>query len=152
VLHTTTEPLTAAGAEAREVLLPMPRREQAAIEKVQEVGPPPLRRGGVREATLTETMARLFVWLRALAYYMTGTLWDALRRRDSEERRAVRLRRMFENVGGTFVKIGQQMSIRLDLLPAIYCHELAKMLDHVPPFPIESAIQAVERTTGRPLS
>jgi ubiquinone biosynthesis protein len=59
---------------------------------------------------------------------------------------------MFVNVGGTFVKIGQQMSIRLDLLSARYCQELAKMLDQVPPFPIEQAIATVERSTGQPLS
>ena len=134
------------------VLQPMPRREQAPIAVVQDVGAPPLRRGGIREASLAEALGRLFVWVRALAFYTFGTFWDALRGRDTEERRAVRLRRMFEHVGGTFVKIGQQMSIRLDLLPAIYCHELAKMLDQVPPFPIEQAIQAIERTTGRPLS
>jgi ubiquinone biosynthesis protein len=44
------------------------------------------------------------------------------------------------------------MSIRLDLLPARYCHELARMLDNVPPFPTEVAIATIERCTGRPLS
>ena len=149
-----TQPaLPAPAAETQEaVLLAMPRREQAPIEFAQDFGPPPMRRGGVREASLGETVARSLVWLRALAYFGLGTFWDTLRRRDTEDRRAVRMRRMFENVGGTFVKIGQQMSIRLDLLPARYCHELAKMLDQVPPFPVEQAIQSIERSTGLPLA
>jgi hypothetical protein len=149
-LRTETGPPVPTGDEP--VLRPMPRRAQAAAEFVADLGPPPLRRGGVREASLRETLARLYVWLSALTYFAGGTVWDTLRSRDSEERRAVRLRRMFENGGGTFVKIGQQMSIRLDLLPARYCHELGKMLDSVPPFPTEQAIATIERATGRPLS
>ena len=151
-LRTETGPAAPTGDGAVPVLRPMPRREQAPAEFVGDLGPPPLRRGGLREASLRETLARLYVWLSALTYFAGGTVWDTLRGRDTEERRAVRLRRTFENVGGTFVKIGQQMSIRLDLLPARYCHELAKMLDSVPPFPTEQAIMAIERATGRPLS
>ena len=49
------------------------------------------------------------------------------------------------------VKLGQQLSLRADLLPFQYCEELAKMLDSVPPFPVEHAIDAIERTTKRPL-
>ena len=37
----------------------------------------------------------------------------------------------------TFIKVGQQLSIRADILLNAYCEELAKMLDQVPPFPFE---------------
>jgi len=150
VLHATS-----AAPEPNEVVLrSMPRRPESAVESAAnfDAGPPPLRRGGIRKASLLEALARLLVWMRVLAYFASGTVWDSIRRRDTEERRAVRLRQMFETAGGTFVKIGQQMSIRLDLLPARYCHELARMLDHVPAFPVEQAIQAVERSTGQPLA
>jgi predicted unusual protein kinase regulating ubiquinone biosynthesis (AarF/ABC1/UbiB family) len=154
VLHSESGSTSQAPEPNDAVLRAMPRRAEAAVESAADfdTGPPPLRRGGLREASLRETLARLLVWVRALASFALGTLWDSIRRRDSEERRAVRLRQMFEKAGGTFVKIGQQMSIRLDLLPARYCHELARMLDHVPAFPVEQAIQAVERSTGQPLS
>lgn len=98
-----------------------------------------------------QTLRRLGVWISAFLAYQRGTLLDKFRKRDSEERRAVRLRQTFERVGGTFVKIGQQMSSRLDLLPVAYCQELANMLDNVPPFPTEQAIAIIERTTGKPL-
>jgi ubiquinone biosynthesis protein len=100
---------------------------------------------------LFQTLRRLGVWVSAFVGYQRGTLIDKLRGRDSEDRRAVRLRETFERVGGTFVKIGQQMSSRLDLLPVRYCQELANMLDNVPPFPSEQAIAIIERTTGKPL-
>jgi ubiquinone biosynthesis protein len=72
--------------------------------------------------------------------------------RSIEDRRAVRLRQVIEQAGGTLVKIGQQLSIRLDMLPTRYCQELAQMLDSVPPFPTEEAIATIERTTGKKLA
>jgi ubiquinone biosynthesis protein len=98
-----------------------------------------------------QTLRRLGVWIGAFASYQRGTLIDRLRGRDSEVRRAGRLRETFERVGGTFVKIGQQLSSRLDLLPVAYCQELANMLDNYVPFPTEQAIAAIERTTGKRL-
>ena len=50
-----------------------------------------------------------------------------------------------ERAGGTFVKLGQQLAMRVDLLPWAYCVELSKMLDRMIPFPTEQALQAVER-------
>src|SRR5262245_48200736 len=78
------------------VLQPLPRREQAPIETAEDVGPPPLRRVVLREASLAEALGRLFVWMNALAFYFVGTLWDYARRRNTDERRAVRQRRMSE--------------------------------------------------------
>jgi ubiquinone biosynthesis protein len=63
----------------------------------------------------------------------------------------VRLRRVFENSGASFVKLGQQLSLRADILPYAYCAELGKMFDRVPPFPSKTAIETVERNLGRPL-
>jgi len=93
---------------------------------------------------------RLFVWLGMIFYFFVGTLWDQLRRRDTIERRAVRLRRTFERAGGTFIKFGQQLAMRIDLLPWAYTVELSKMLDQVPPFPLKQAIPIIERALGGP--
>src|SRR5262249_52860180 len=70
----------------------------------------------------------------------------------SAERRAVRLRRILEDGGPTFTKLGQQLSMRADMLPYAYCAELAKMFDRAPHFPTEQAVAIVERTIGKPLS
>jgi predicted unusual protein kinase regulating ubiquinone biosynthesis (AarF/ABC1/UbiB family) len=48
--------------------------------------------------------------------------------------------------------LGQQLSLRADLLPYAYCAELGKMLDQVPPFPTTAAIAIIERNLGRPLN
>ncbi|MDW8468173.1 MAG: ubiquinone biosynthesis regulatory protein kinase UbiB [Burkholderiales bacterium] len=65
---------------------------------------------------------------------------------------AVRLRRALEALGPIFVKFGQVLSTRRDLLPAEFADELAKLQDRVPPFPPEQAVAEIERALGRPLA
>jgi ubiquinone biosynthesis protein len=93
----------------------------------------------------------LFVWLSILVRFYAGNLLDVLSRQDSVDRRAVRLRHVFESGGPTFAKLGQQLSMRADMLPYAYCAELAKMLDQAKPIRTEQAIEIIERNLGRPL-
>lgn len=61
---------------------------------------------------------------------------------------AVRLRLAFEALGPVFIKFGQLLSTRRDMLPPDYADELAKLQDHVPPFPGEEAQALVEQALG----
>ena len=72
--------------------------------------------------------------------------------RPLSEPRAVRLRRALESLGPIFVKFGQVLSTRRDLLPADIADELAKLQDRVPPFPGELAVAEVERAFGKPVA
>ncbi|BEV72034.1 MULTISPECIES: ubiquinone biosynthesis regulatory protein kinase UbiB [unclassified Paludibacterium] len=63
----------------------------------------------------------------------------------------VRLRLALESLGPVFVKFGQVLSTRRDLLPADFADELAKLQDKVPPFDGALARQVIERSLGRPL-
>jgi ubiquinone biosynthesis protein len=67
------------------------------------------------------------------------------------EPRGVRLRRALETLGPIFVKFGQVLSTRRDLLPPDIADELAKLQDQVPPFATDAAIAEVEAAFGRPL-
>ena len=70
----------------------------------------------------------------------------------AEERTAVRrLRIALEELGPTFVKFGQMLSVRPDLFPADVIIELGKLQDHVPPFPVEQARKIIEAEIGRPI-
>jgi len=64
--------------------------------------------------------------------------------------RGVRIRQALEDLGPIFVKFGQSVSTRLDLLPADIGQELTKLQDQVPPFPAEQALAEVERNFGAP--
>jgi len=103
-------------------------------------------------AGVLATLARLIVWLKVFWAFQLGNLWDIILRRDSLQRRATRLVDLFQGAGGSFTKIGQQLSMRMDLLPYEYCRELSKLLDSVKPFPTSYAIEAVERATGKPIA
>jgi len=70
---------------------------------------------------------------------------------DIDEARAVRLREALETLGPIFVKFGQVLSTRRDLLPADLAEELAKLQDRVPPFTSELAVAEVELSLGKRL-
>jgi ubiquinone biosynthesis protein len=65
--------------------------------------------------------------------------------------RGERLRLALEELGPIFVKFGQALSTRRDLLPPDIADELAKLQDRVPPFDSVAAAVAIEQAFGRPL-
>ncbi len=69
-----------------------------------------------------------------------------------EQALPVRLRLALEGLGPIFVKLGQVLSTRPDLLPIDYAKELAKLQDKVPPFDAELSRQQIERALGKPIT
>ncbi|MCU7878346.1 MAG: ubiquinone biosynthesis regulatory protein kinase UbiB [Candidatus Thiodiazotropha sp. (ex Lucinoma borealis)] len=63
----------------------------------------------------------------------------------------VRIRRSLEDLGPIFVKFGQILSTRRDLLPDDLARELAKLQDRVPPFPGNKARAIIEKSYGQPI-
>ena len=53
-----------------------------------------------------------------------------------------------ERLGPTFIKLGQLLSTRADLMPEVYVQELSRLQDHVEPFPYEQVVEIVERELG----
>ena len=72
--------------------------------------------------------------------------------RDLSAPRGQRLREALEHLGPIFVKFGQVLSTRRDLLPPDIADELAHLQDRVPPFPSDAAVTIIERAFGRPLN
>ena len=65
--------------------------------------------------------------------------------------RGVRLRKALEELGPVFIKFGQMLSTRRDLLPEDIADELAKLQDDVPPFPEAQSIAIIEKGLGKPV-
>jgi len=86
-----------------------------------------------------------FAWLRPTVRALT--FW-----RDLSAPRAVRLRLALEALGPIFVKFGQMLSTRRDLIPPDIADELAKLQDRVPPFATEQVIATLERVYGKPVA
>ncbi len=72
--------------------------------------------------------------------------------RNLDAPRGARLREALERLGPIFVKFGQVLSTRRDLLPPDIADELARLQDRVPPFPSAVAVASIERAFGKPLS
>ncbi len=62
-----------------------------------------------------------------------------------------KLRRTLERLGPTFIKFGQMLSVRSDMLPREYIKELEKLQDDVKPFPFEQVKSTIEKELGKPL-
>jgi ubiquinone biosynthesis protein len=113
-------------------------------------------------------MSRLFrgayiVWI-ALRYGMDELLLTSLDRhwlrvvarivsvgRNLEAPRGQRMREALERLGPIFVKFGQVLSTRRDLLPQDIADEFARLQDRVPPFSPDVAVASIERAFGRPV-
>lgn len=74
-----------------------------------------------------------------------------LRNRHADAPRGQRLRLAFEALGPVFIKFGQMLSTRRDLLPPDLAEELALLQDRVPPFPGEQARQLIEASLKQPI-
>jgi ubiquinone biosynthesis protein len=79
-------------------------------------------------------------------FFLSPGIWFERRRRAS---RGERLRLALQELGPIFVKFGQAVSTRRDLLPTDIADELAKLQDRVPPFPGSVARQLVEVAYGK---
>ncbi|MBS0522181.1 MAG: 2-polyprenylphenol 6-hydroxylase [Proteobacteria bacterium] len=91
----------------------------------------PLETLGIAPALIA--WARLFAW-----------------RRDPQ-RPGERLAAALQEMGPSFIKLGQALSTRADLLSAEVASDLAKLQDHLPPFPGELARRTIERELGKPI-
>ncbi|WP_338770176.1 ubiquinone biosynthesis regulatory protein kinase UbiB [Massilia sp. METH4] len=78
-------------------------------------------------------------------FFDTAFFW-----RNISTARAIRLRLALEELGPIFVKLGQVLSTRSDLIPPDIVAELSKLQDRVPPFDSELAMLQIERSLGAP--
>lgn len=68
------------------------------------------------------------------------------------KKRSVKFRETLISLGPFYIKLGQALSTRPDILPTVYCQELAKLQDQIPPFPSNVAMKSIESQLGVPIS
>ncbi|MBD9482851.1 ubiquinone biosynthesis regulatory protein kinase UbiB [Pseudomonas sp. PDM14] len=85
------------------------------------------------------------VWLRVLRFALP---WRWLPRRTLNLSRGAALRLALQDLGPIFIKFGQLLSTRRDLLPPDIADELAFLQDQVPPFPAEQSVALIEEQLG----
>lgn len=97
---------------------------------------------GLEEFFLGHPRLRPLRWIARVLLF-----WRPVR-----EPRSVRLRRALEDLGPIFVKFGQMLSTRRDLVPLDLADELARLQDRVPPFDSATAVAVIEAALGKPLA
>lgn len=91
--------------------------------------------------------------LGQVAKFTAKGLWRSLAgSRPSAEERAILLRELFERLSGIWIKLGQLMSLRTDLMSEEMCRELSKLQFEVRGFPIDVAVKVLEEDLGKPIS
>jgi ubiquinone biosynthesis protein len=99
-------------------------------------------KGKVRRALEVTRVARRTHLLKIL--HEVGVVGDKPATREG----AIRFREGLEELGTTFVKLGQLLSSRPDLLPDVYIDELTKLVDNVTPLPFEPLGEVIDREIG----
>jgi predicted unusual protein kinase regulating ubiquinone biosynthesis (AarF/ABC1/UbiB family) len=82
--------------------------------------------------------------------FALGLWWDRVRGRSAinNRRRAIQLREILTKLGPAYIKVGQALSTRPDLVPPIFLEELTLLQDQLPPFPNEVAYRFIEEELG----
>jgi ubiquinone biosynthesis protein len=101
---------------------------------------------------ITMIFAPFSAVLRALFILWIALWFGLLQKLLSSKTRSERLREAFEALGPIFIKFGQVLSTRRDMLAPDFADELAKLQDRVPPFSGDIAVTIIERAFGKPLS
>ncbi len=95
---------------------------------------------------------RWFKILWPFVLFMTHRWWDKKtnKTQQNELPRAIELRELLTQLGPAFIKIGQALSTRPDILPGAYLEELSKLQDQLPPFDNAIAFRFIEEELGCP--
>ncbi|EFA72037.1 hypothetical protein B7O87_12470 [Cylindrospermopsis raciborskii CENA303] len=96
-------------------------------------------------------LARLLRILFSFAVFIFSLQWDEWRNQVEENRgkRATQLRKLLTNLGPTFIKVGQALSTRPDLIRKDFLEELVKLQDQLPPFDHDIALNIIETNLNR---
>jgi predicted unusual protein kinase regulating ubiquinone biosynthesis (AarF/ABC1/UbiB family) len=103
---------------------------------------------------LPQVIGRALAILWPFLWFVLCLRWDQLWGHTDRNvgRRSVQLRKLLTDLGPTFIKVGQALSTRPDLVRKDYLEELTQLQDQLPPFPSEQAFARIESELGRPIA
>jgi predicted unusual protein kinase regulating ubiquinone biosynthesis (AarF/ABC1/UbiB family) len=99
-----------------------------------------------------EVYSRFLNIIFPLIFFYLRLWWDSVTGNSlkHQKKRAIQLREILTKLGPAYIKIGQALSTRPDLVAPTYLEELTQLQDQLPPFPNEIAYQFIEEELGLP--
>jgi predicted unusual protein kinase regulating ubiquinone biosynthesis (AarF/ABC1/UbiB family) len=100
-----------------------------------------------------QLFGRTFVIIWSLGLFLLSLLWDKWTKQEEANKyqRASELRQILTRLGPTFIKVGQALSTRPDLVRKDFLDELVKLQDQLPPFDNDIAFALIETELGMPV-
>ncbi|BAZ67401.1 hypothetical protein NIES4106_21560 [Fischerella sp. NIES-4106] len=146
------------GAKMSIVSLPVPEEHQASkVLVISKSESEALQYNPQRIATYygsrpVQVLRRIITVLTPAIRFALGIWWDSKRGAvvKNDRRRAIQLREMLTKLGPAYIKIGQALSTRPDLVPPMYLEELTQLQDKLPAFANEIAYQFIQEELGAP--
>ncbi|MCW8994310.1 MAG: ubiquinone biosynthesis regulatory protein kinase UbiB [Psychromonas sp.] len=86
-----------------------------------------------------------------LSYRLMRVVLFWLKQKHRDKPLPERLRLCLQSLGPIYIKLGQMLSTRRDLLPPVYADQLAYLQDNVPPFSTDLAVKEIEKSLGKPI-
>lgn len=131
--------------------------EREPPPEIVDVLPTPLEVSAGRKPIVIEPldsgMRQRSLWtLWQFVKFMALGWWRGLTRKSSDHEKAVLLRELFERLSGMWIKLGQLMSLRTDILSIEMCRELSKLQFEVRGFSPDVSRRVIEEDLGRPIS
>ncbi len=99
-----------------------------------------------------EVVGRFIQILLTFGGYFLAQRWDKFtgQTEAKQRQRAIQLREILTKLGPAYIKVGQALSTRPDVVPPVALEELTKLQDQLPPFPNEIAYRFIEEELGAP--
>ncbi|MEM6519890.1 MAG: AarF/ABC1/UbiB kinase family protein, partial [Cyanobacteria bacterium P01_C01_bin.70] len=129
-----------------------PRRSPRRFDPFEDLAYDPEGINAYYRGRFPSVVARILTVVWPLLFF-TARVWLSSRGGTSEKeqrRQAERLRELLTELGPAYIKIGQALSTRPDLVPPIYLDELTRLQDQLPAFPNEVAFRYIEDELGAP--
>jgi predicted unusual protein kinase regulating ubiquinone biosynthesis (AarF/ABC1/UbiB family) len=123
--------------------------EDSGTEFVQ-MGYDPMAIAEYYQNKFLQVWSRLFNIVWPFLSFALSLWWDKKTGRvaQNQQKRAIAIREILTKLGPAYIKVGQALSSRPDLVPPLYLEELTKLQDQLPPFPNEVAYQFIEEELG----
>lgn len=133
----------------------VPRNDVEELGPMSQVSPenwqydPELIKSYYRQRPL-QVLGRLLDLIIPISFFALGIWWDKVTGKidKNQKKRAIQFREMLTQLGPTYIKIGQALSTRPDLVPPTYLEELTTLQDQLPSFPNEIAYQFIKEELG----